>query len=491
LLLACATVGGVRANAESHAEPAHAETAQAEPAHAEPAHAQPAEVSPEKAHGAAPAKAIAGHEDDSAHAEPNASSSAEEGEKKVKTIEPHAAKGASLKAGNSHEEATALEFASLLKLGNRLTDRGDYDSAEIAYRQILSAPNAPVMETKSALLGLAHMFRKQGTNLTKAAAIYEKYLKEYPGDDRSPECLLELGRTLRSMGAYKLAIARFYNVINSTLKVSGEGFDRYQLLARTAQFEIAETHLESGNYAEASKFFTRLRLLELAPIDRARAHFKAAYAMHMTGDLDAAVQALRSYLEQWPNDENTAEARYWLAVDLRATKRGGEAMAVTLDLLKAQKERMAGDPKLWLYWQRRTGNQLANDFFETGDITNAQAIYSGLAALSPEPMWKLPLTYQIGLCRERLGDPVGARTAYQSIIDAAGATPPADLAEVVRMAAWRMGQITWREDTTHQISAFFDNNTGRMTTNTAAAATPATTTPATGAAPEPAKTATP
>ena len=62
---------------------------------------------------------------------------------------------------------------------------GDFDAANIAYRQVLDDSSAPVADTKTALLGLAHMHRKQG-ELTKAAAIYEKFLKEYPGDDRYP-----------------------------------------------------------------------------------------------------------------------------------------------------------------------------------------------------------------------------------------------------------------------------------------------------------------
>ncbi len=69
-----------------------------------------------------------------------------------------------------------------------------------------------------------------------------------------------------------MAINRFYSVLNSTLKLPPDAFDHYQLLAKTAQFEIAETHFETGNFAEAGKFFGRLRLLDLAPVDRARAH---------------------------------------------------------------------------------------------------------------------------------------------------------------------------------------------------------------------------
>lgn len=364
--------------------------------------------------------------------------------------------------------------ASLLKLGASLTDRADYDAAEIAFRQVLNAPHTAPADVKSALLGLARMHRKQGA-LTKATAIYERFLKEYPSDDRAPDALLDLGRTLRSLGVYKLAITRFYNVINSTLKLpTSDGFDHYQLLAKTAQFEIAETHFQSGDYAEAGKFFSRLRLLDLAPADRARAHFKAAYSLRLGGDLEGAVSTFRAFITASPDDENVPEARYLLAVTLRELKHTQEAFQATLDLLHEEKSRVATDPKRWAYWQKRTGNQLANDFFESGDMLNAHAIYAGLAELSPDPAWRLPIVYQLALCYERLGIGDRARTSYQSIVDGVGATPTADLAELAKMATWRLDQLEWHEKVTHQVTNFFETNTGK---------TPPATAPAKPAAP--------
>lgn len=374
------------------------------------------------------------------------------------------------------------ETHGLLNLGGSLTDRGDYDAAEIAYRQVLNNPATPLVDLKSALLGLARMHRKQGA-LTKAVAIYERYLKDYPGDDRTPDALLDLGRTLRSLGVYKTAISRFYSVINSTLKLPGEGFERYQVLAKTAQFEIAETHFLAGDFAEAAKFYARLRLLDLAPSDRARAHFKAAYSLRLQKDAEGAVTMLRSFIDQWPEDENVPEARSMLAVTLRELKRPQEALAATLELLRTEKSRVANDPKRWAYWQRRTGNQLANDFFENGNTLDALTIYTGLVELSPEPAWRLPITYQIALCHERLGVLDRARAAYKAIIEATGTTPPADLAELSRMAAWRLDHLAWRDGVAKQVTAFFDTTTGKQTVANGATVPPAPPASAANAAP--------
>lgn len=365
------------------------------------------------------------------------------------------------------------EIRSLLKLGGIMTDRGDYDAAEIAFRQVMRSSAAPDADVKTALLGLARMHRRQGA-LTKATAIYEKYLKTFPGDDRTPDVLLDLGRTVRALGVYDLAISRFYNVINSTLKLSDEGFEHYQLLAKTAQFEIAETHFQAGRFEEAAKFFARLRLLDLAPVDRARAHFKAAYAQHLQGNNEASVATLRAFIELSPDDENNPEARYLLAVGLRAVNRRQEALVVTLDLLRVEKTRLAADPKRWAYWQRRTGNQLANDFYESGDTLNAHAIYASLAELSIEPAWRLPILYQIGLCHERLGNIERARSTYQGIIDTAGTAAVADAADLARLATWRLAQLEWRDQVGRKVSLLFDTTTGRMPTTAAITPPPPT-----------------
>ncbi len=359
------------------------------------------------------------------------------------------------------KNSRAEELRGIIAVGSSMTERGDYDGAEIAFRQVLNAKDAPPADLRSALLGLAHMHRKQGA-LVKAAAIYEKYLQEYPGDDRTPDALLELGRTLRDMGAFKTAINRFYSVINSTLKMPSDGFTHYEQLAKTAQFEIAETHFQAGEFEEASKFFSRLRLLDLAPADRAHAHFMAAYSFYLQGKREDSVTMLQSYLEQWPDDDSVPEARYLLATNLRALKRTQDAFAATLELLRAEKSRVAANPKRWAYWQRRTGNQLANDFFEDGDILDAQEIYSGLQALSDDPTWRMPVTYQLALCYERLGNVDKARASYQRIIDGVGASAAPNLVELSQLATWRLAQLDWHDTVTHKVASLMETQTGHL-----------------------------
>jgi TolA-binding protein len=371
------------------------------------------------------------------------------------------------------EPARAEEILSLLRIGQTKLDQGDFTSAEIAYRQVL-AENATRKQDADALTGLGRTYRKKG-DYTKAAAVYEKFLKEFPEDLSLPTIYLELGRSLRALGAYKQAIGRFYSVINSTLKLPENGPDLYRQLARTAQFEIAETYFQSGDYAQANRFFSRLKLLDLAPEDRARAHFKSAYALTLAGEDKPATAVFRAFLDQNPHDENVPEARYLLSDSLRRQGQINESLIVALDLLRAESSFTEKDPKRWAYWQRKTGNQLANEFYERGDFGSALLIYQTLAKLSSEPSWSLPVTYQIGLCLERLQRFDRARESYQTIVDNVkpGTTDGgtrAELTDLAEMAAWRLNQLAWLQDTDRQLSQFFTHGKAPSSTSVSAQA---------------------
>ncbi len=354
--------------------------------------------------------------------------------------------------------ASAEEIASLVRLGHAKFEKGDYESAEIAYLQVLTERGTP-QDDHAALLGLARTYRKKA-DFTKAAAVYERFVKEYPEDPLIPTVYLELGRTLRALGAYKQAISRFYSVLNTTLKLPDENQEQYRQVARTAQYEIAETYFETGQYEQANHFFSRLKLLDLAPEDRARAHFKSDFAMSLSGDDEKAVAGLQNFLELYPDDENVPEARYLLSVSLRRLGRAQESLRATLDLLRAEESRVQKDPQRWSYWQRRTGNQLANDFYQSGDFADAMQIYEGLVNLSADPTWVLPSKYQLGLCYERLRRFDKARDCYQTILSETKKNPelaPArsGLADLADMAAWRLSQLDWQMNTDNQLSWLF------------------------------------
>lgn len=351
-------------------------------------------------------------------------------------------------------QPTAEENASLLRIAADYLAKNDPESARIACEQILRQNDLPPETEQLALLSLARSWVKSG-DMVKAAAIYEKLRKTYPDALVLPESCLEHGRVLRMLGAYKLAISQFYNVIHGTLRIPTDQTARYRQLARTAQFEIAETHYIAGNYADAARFFTRLNLPDLAPSDRARAQFKAASSHLRGGNNEAAVAGFREFINQYPGDPFTPEARYQLATLYSQLGRKQDALNTTLELLRSESNRITTTPvspentRQWTYWQRRTGVQLAHDFFLQKDYQGALTIYTRLVEISDEPRWRLPALYQAALCHEQLQHTETARDLYRQIVGELTPTPPAmppppDLVEIGRQATWRLEHLDWR-----------------------------------------------
>ncbi len=344
----------------------------------------------------------------------------------------------------------AEERASLLRIGDAKLAAGDAESALIAYRQVAVVSKIPD-ELARALLGMARSHRLAGDGV-KASATYEHLVRAFPNYAEIPSALLELGRTLRDLGSPKLAINRFYSVIHSTLKLPEAESDRYRRIVRTAQFEIAETHLATGNYPEAVRFFKRLDLLDLAPADRSRARFKAALATVRTGDTNASVAALYSFITSEPNDANSPEARFLLAGLYNQLGRKEESLRVTLDLLHHEQARK-DSADTWRQWQRRTGNLLANQLYQQGEFTTALIIYRALATLEDTPAWRIPVLYQVGLCQEKLEQPDAAIATYAELRKLAGDTPAPEFADLAGMADWRSRQLAWTTTTRTEIRA--------------------------------------
>lgn len=341
-------------------------------------------------------------------------------------------------ASSETPDQRAEEVASLLRIGDRKLQEGDTENAQIAYHQ--AARLATGDSQAAAYLGLARAFRLSG-DAVKAAATLERLCLDHPSWSELPSALLELGRALRDVGAPRLALNRFYSVIHTTLKLPDAEADSYRRLVRTAQFEIAETHLAAGDAAEAVRFFRRLDLLDLAPADRARARFRTAQALLQIDDRKSARAALERYIALDGEEADGPEARFLLAKLLAEDGRRDEALQVALDLLK--RGHAQGDSTNWRAWQRRAGNLLANRFYGENEFYSALLLYRALALLDNTPSWRAPILYQIGLCLERLQQPAAARESYTEILKLIGEPPPADLAELARMSAWRTEQLDW------------------------------------------------
>ena len=329
-----------------------------------------------------------------------------------------------------------------------------------------------------------------------------------------PETHIRLGKIYREIGATRMALNKFYDAINATLtlpyndsftkaeKRKGRDFEsRKDEESNQAMFEIAETFLQTEDFNNAIKFYDRLnRLEQLDDVDRsivlykkASAHFRRATHNLKKQEKDSSVakdttavsfeqtpradfarvkEVLRGYGTLFPSSTYIPETHYLLALAYEHLNQDEESIAELLNLLREAEfnpdafiasealkperdrdtQKVERMKKIWSFWKKKTGNYLANKFYEDGEYFNAYRIYSALRPVDESPFWQVPLLYQIALCEEKLGNFVQATETYLSIEDYVESAQDAreDLANskylnfVFGMAKWRRDQL---EDT--------------------------------------------
>ena len=436
--------------------------------------------------------------------------------------------------------------------GNPYVTRSVHRAATYCNR-VLGRLNAPHHKRyrRDILLSLLSMHEKN-QQWVDAAKSYERFLEEFASDDSYPfeehedapgipdlyahvggsmekwieskkrgapsipETHIRLGKVYRNLGAYRMALNKFYDSINATLTLPKS--DAFELAERRkgrslerrrdaesnrAMYEIAETFMDSEDYDNAIKFFDRLRRLEdLEDTDRAVVRFKQGLAHYrrasenlrkqeslnrlspeekMEKELDydrtpradfaKVKETLKGYGTLFPQSPYVPESHYLLALTYEQLNQDEESIAELLLLLKeadfnpdliadletgnAMRDRdlltISKMKAIWAFWKKKTGNYLANKFFEESEFFNAYRIYSALRDIDQSPSWQIPVLYQIALCQEKLGNYVQAMESYSAIeefVNTEGAREGlADskyLEFVFGMAKWRREQL---EDT--------------------------------------------
>ena len=283
--------------------------------------------------------------------------------------------------------------------------------------------------------------------------VYEQFIANFPNDPESPETLLRLGRIYRNSGAHASALNKFYSVLYSSLQVkTGEDYTDSSLRAK---MEIAHTHFSAGEYKEAYQLYSRLKLVKMSQTESSEVAFRLAYISYLAGEFPTSLIESQAFLDTYPSSPLAPEAQYLNIQSLKKLGRNNEAMKETIELLQAGREFGKKKPAVWAYWQRKTGNEIANELYESGDAFGALTVYQKLAALNDAPDWRGPTIYQIGLCYERLRHLDRAREAYRYIIDKIPATQAAtgdvvvgeNLATIRDMAEWRLEHLDWIEQT--------------------------------------------
>ena len=330
---------------------------------------------------------------------------------------------------------------------------GDIQVAEKLLESLLEV-DLPGTDRKAALIEIAEVYASIG-DAVKTAAIYEKLCKELPTDPDLTLWLLRLGVVYRETGAFKMAIARYYAVIQLAMKGGSANMEKYKAVTREAQKEIANTYFVQGDFEQAQKFYNMSLRSELTKEERALATYRSAHCTFMVNDMPGAINALERFLKDHSRHALGAEARYMLASAYRAENRPMDAYEMVLELLKDAKAKADADPKKWAFWQKKAGNEFANGFYQTGKWKEAATIYQALAAIEDSPEWLWPVIYQLALCYERLSvrddGKDRALEVYKYIISESEKPEvkqrklPLSVENGVDMARYRAEHRQWRE----------------------------------------------
>lgn len=359
------------------------------------------------------------------------------------------------------EQAKANEIKVFCDKARAAIKKGEFEVAQ-GLLESLVAVDLPHSEKKVALQEVASVYEERG-DLTKPIAIYEKLCVTLDTDADLPAWLLKLGQLYRDAGAYQMAISRYYGVIQLGMKMGSSDFTRYQGLTRQAQREVANTYFMKGDFEQAQKFYNMALRSDLPKEERAVAMFRSAHCTFMRNDMNGAVNALERFLKDFSRHASAAEARYMLATAYKNLGRPQDAYDTVIELLREAKGKAEADPKAWAFWQKKAGNEFANDYYQRGDFVNAVTIYQALAALETSPEWRWPVVYQMGLCFERLRLEPRAVECYKYIVDE-NTKPefrwkkmPQSIGNLVKMAAWRVEQLAWEGATAKQLRSTAGN----------------------------------
>ena len=345
-------------------------------------------------------------------------------------------------------------------LSNAQTYRSqkEYQNAIKTCITLLEQPT-PDEINRLALIELAYNLQ-ENNDLQKSFQVLSQYLVNYPKAENIPEVYLSQGKILRKLGAQEMAIGKFYSAMSSTLSVENSTNTRYKRINLIAQTEIADTYYNSGDYSNAIRTFQLIlkgdkSLLELPLIE-----FKLIKSKIAEYEGVDALNAINSYLDQYPNSKYAPEAQFIKITQLLELKKEEEFMTSVLDLLRSSSEKLQISKNKLVPWQKRSGNLLANYLFEKKDYSGARAVYKQLQKMDSNPGWYIPATYRLAQCNERLDLPSQATDGYMEILSIGNRLGEDQksirLKTILELSDFRIDQIAWLSDARDQGRALLD-----------------------------------
>lgn len=294
-----------------------------------------------------------------------------------------------------------------------------------------------------------------------AQQLLAEYIERFPQDVVIPEILLRQGLLFRKMGQRSMAVSKYYSVMTAAIRLRGDNLARYERIVLTAQAEIADTHLEDGDFKEAATLYERLlknRNEEMSEMTLRLKLIRARVAAvaQITSQIDQAITVAarpdptpaqksapddlrkelatvniaiidqcNEFLRQPQGAEHDLqfEVRHHLA---KASHGAGRREDALHQFKIVQDTFAAGDAaqqSRWGLWLFRSMNEFANQSFQAADFPAAAEAYRWLLVRDRTIESQIQILNQIGLCHERLREEDKAVRAYTDLITAAQDRP--------------------------------------------------------------------
>jgi TolA-binding protein len=218
------------------------------------------------------------------------------------------------------------DFASQLAMAGYYQKTAQPEKAEPILIGLL-AGNVPETIQKAAMMELGSVVRDEN-DLPRAQSIYEQYTTRWPDDPRLPEIYLRQGQLFRQMGVTDLALAKFYSVMSAALTIKNDQLPYYKSLVLRTQVEIAETHYLMGHYIDAADFYKRLLDNPDEALNRPQMQFRLIRSLTIIKKNDEAVSEAQDFLTRYPDSDETAEVRYYMAQALKGLGRDNEGFGM-------------------------------------------------------------------------------------------------------------------------------------------------------------------
>jgi tetratricopeptide (TPR) repeat protein len=327
----------------------------------------------------------------------------------------------------------------------------NHKDAITAFVKVLNYENVRPEIEKKALIYLARIYY-QLNMLFRTISLMELYVDIFSDDPRREEIIFQTGKIYQELGQYDSAIAAYYRVLNAIIMAGEDGMQSYLDLARRAQFEIARTHFDLEEWAQALDLFERIALFELSEEDRETLRFYKAKSQLYLGKRLEGLRTIEAFAEYYPQSPFLVELQYEKAraqIEMKRVEAGRQTLLELVEMGGVPEMNMAEE---WGEWRRFAGNFLSNFYYEIGEYETALRLYQAIVVMDKSPRWQLPIVMQMANCFRHLEQFDRAVESFEFVMQevssmrerSKGVALSADLDFLENSASWQLDLLKWR-----------------------------------------------